>query len=252
MASRAARIFFGPVTTSPGTIRVAPVLFCAPVFWEREFWSQSAHAWDWVQPETPLEEKPFAEIEVSLAVTLGEVFAAACDAWQINAGPDLLKRGGTRENNFLRIGFVDAERDENGVDPQVGYAWRWDLPIARENGEVERVPALGVTYRELLASASLGLLEGDVRRPYVHPVIPQGDAGHIVEIARLTLEAIRAAYTDVGDAVGHVEHTIRLIRASLPEARRVADEAVDDAVRIAFVRKVFRELREKARRRWRK
>ena len=72
------------VMSATGTIRVAPVLFCAPVFWEREYWSEAAHAWDWVRPETPLDQKPFAEIEVSLDVTLGEVFAAACDAWPAN------------------------------------------------------------------------------------------------------------------------------------------------------------------------
>lgn len=238
--------------SATGTIRVAPVLFCAPVFWEREYWSEAAHAWDWVRPETPLDQKPFAEIEVSLDVTLGEVFAAACDAWQINAGPDLLAHGATRASQFARFGFVNAKQDVGGVDPHVGDRWRWDLPIARENGDVKRVPALEITYREMLASASLDLLEGDVTRPYVHPVIPQGDAGHVAEAARLTIEAIRAAYGDVDGAVGHAEHTIRLVRASLPGAHRLADEAVDDAVRVAFVAALLRKLRAKVRRRRRK
>ncbi len=72
-----------------------PVLFCAAVFWTPDFWSKSTHAWDWVQAETPLDEKPWAELEISIDVTLGEVLEAACDAWGIEAGPDLLKHGGT-------------------------------------------------------------------------------------------------------------------------------------------------------------
>ena len=74
------------VTTMPGTVRVRPVLFCAPVFWVPEYWAESAHACDWVQPQTPLDRKPSAELDVSLDVTLGEVFDLACDAWGMKAG----------------------------------------------------------------------------------------------------------------------------------------------------------------------
>jgi hypothetical protein len=35
---------FRRMTTASGTIRVRPVLFCAAVFWTREFWSNSTHA----------------------------------------------------------------------------------------------------------------------------------------------------------------------------------------------------------------
>ena len=94
------------MTGPKGIIRVTPVLFCAPVFWTREFWAESAHAWDWVRAETPLNEKPCVELEVSLDVTLGEVFAVACDAWGIQPGRDLLEAGGARADHFLRFAFV--------------------------------------------------------------------------------------------------------------------------------------------------
>ena len=117
---------------------------------------------------------------------------------------------------------------------------------------VEQVPGPEVTYRELLVTAELGLIEGDVTRPYVHPVAPQGDVDQIIEAARLTAEAIRAAYEalpPIGDAA---ERVIRFIRASSPPAK----EAVDDAVRVAFVlgvldrpRRRFRARSNRGRRR---
>jgi hypothetical protein len=106
-----------------------------------------------------------------------------------------------------------------------------------------------VTYRELLASSSLGLIEGDVRRPYVDPVIPQGELETSVELVRQTVDALRAAYDGVDENVrGYAEHTVRLIRASLPDAHRVGGEVVDDAVRVAFLVAAYRWIRKKLRR----
>lgn len=238
------------MTTRDGIIKVRPVLFCAPVFWTSEFWSESTHDWCWVRAETPLGQKPWADVDVSLDVTLGQVFAEACDAWRIAAGPDLLKRGGTREQQFVRFAFVQPDRDADGVDARRGYRWPRTLPIARENGTIEQVPALEITYRELLASSLLGLLEGDVTRPYVHPVIPQGPAGDFVEPLRLTLEAIRAAYTGVDHRFGVAAHTIiRLVDASLPTAERNSNEVVDEGVRIAAVFAFGKWLRKRLRHR---
>ena len=90
------------------------------------------------------------------------------------------------------------------MDVQEGYRWPSFLPVAREDGTVERFPALEITYRELLVSSSLHLLDGDVTRPYVHSVIPQGDVSQVVEIARVTAEAVRAAYASVDYAVGYM------------------------------------------------
>ena len=52
---------------------VKPVLFCAPVFWTQDYWSDSTRAWDWVTPETPLKRKPTAEFEVSFNEFLSDV-----------------------------------------------------------------------------------------------------------------------------------------------------------------------------------
>jgi hypothetical protein len=231
-----------------GIIVVRPVLVQAPVFWEPEWWSPSSHALDEVHPEMPLDEKPFAELEISLDVTLQEVFEAACDAWNLKAGPDLKKYGGELSNEFQRFAFVHPDRDTGGIEQNEVYGWPSRLPIARESGAIESISPLQVTYRELLASSEVGLLDGDVTRPYVDPVRPQG-SGQLVELAHLAVRAVRDAYAAVDDSVGYAEHTIRLIRASLPETHRVTDRVIDEGVRIgavvAFVRWIRRKLRHR-------
>jgi hypothetical protein len=112
-------------------------------------------------------------LDTSLDVTLGEVIEAACDAWRIEPGSEMEEYGATRRGQFHRFGFVNVERDAHGGDEQWGYRLPSELPIARESGTVERVPAMEITYRELLASSSLGILTDDVSRPYVHPVQPR-------------------------------------------------------------------------------
>jgi hypothetical protein len=223
------------VAALTGTIRVEPVLFCAPVFFTPDWWSQETHRWDWVRPETPLAEKPVVHLDVSLDVTLGEVIEAACDVWRIEPGSGMKKYGAARRGEFFRFGFVDLERDADGGDEQWGYRLPSELPIAREAGTIERVPAMEISYRELLASSSLGVLRDDVSRPYVHPVRPQGDAGLAIEVGRLTIEAIRAAYAYLDETIGSVPHTIRVVGSELPRTRDIADQVVDEGVRVGFV-----------------
>ncbi|MGA9762389.1 MAG: hypothetical protein WBQ14_08205 [Gaiellaceae bacterium] len=228
-----------------GIILVRPALVRAPVFWTPKFWAESAHALDRVRPETPLEQKPSAELEVSIDVTLQEVFETACEAWGLKLGSDRIGRGGGIAQEFYHFGFVDPDEDPDGISPGVVNGWSSTLPIARENGETEFVPALQVTYRELLASSSLGLLRGDVTRPYVDPVRPQGDFGLAVEVARQAVDAIRAAYAAVDDSIGYAEHTIRLVSVFLPKIDRGADRVIDEGIRLGALVAFARWLRKK-------
>jgi hypothetical protein len=41
------------------------VLFCAPVYWVSDYSADSAHQWDWVKAETPLDKKPTVELEIA-------------------------------------------------------------------------------------------------------------------------------------------------------------------------------------------
>jgi hypothetical protein len=74
----------------------------------------------------------------------------------------------------------------------------------------------------LLAASQAGLLEGDPHRPYLRPVIPQGDAGQIFVAAVwslwLTWEHVLAAY-----------ETARLARAILGRVRRGQKAARESA-----------------------
>lgn len=240
-------------SSGDGLIRIRPVLFCAPVFWSPQFWVEDVHRWDWVDPQTPLDEKPWVELEVSLDVTLGDVVDAACDAWGIERGPDAQNLSHDRRDEFIRWAFVSEGTDAAGVDPQVGYQWPWSLPIATEDGKIEERLPKEISYRELLAASELGLIEGDVMRPYLHPVRPQGNPGALIEAGKLTLAAIRAAYAGIDDSIGYAEHTIRLIAASMPRVVDAVDKnvnpVIDEGIRIGAVVTFAAWLRRKARRR---
>ena len=103
-------------------IRIAPVLFHAPVFWLEHYWSESAHQWDGVGPTTPLAARPSVELEVGLDANLGDILEAACDALGILPGPDMLRQRASRRGEIVRFGFVEEETDKNGIDPGTGYA----------------------------------------------------------------------------------------------------------------------------------
>jgi hypothetical protein len=223
------------VTHTNGLLRVTAVLVRAPVFWYPEYWSEETRALEGIKYETPLSDRPWASFDVSPDVPLGELFDAALGAWNIRFGRGAFKYDHeppeTPAHEVHNFAFVQPELDAQGFDQERVLNWPDSLPVARDDGSIEQVPGLSVTYRELLASASLGLVEGDVTRPYVHPVRPQGEFEPVVEAARVTLDAIKAAYAHVDDVYGFAEHTIHLVRASLPEVRRRADPVLDEVNR---------------------
>jgi hypothetical protein len=221
---------------SDGLVRVYPVLFCAPVWWTPGFWDESAHATDWVRPETPLDVRPSAVVEVSLDATLGEVLGVACGAWGLRLGPDNVRRGRTVvEDECARFGFVRSDSDVAGLTPEDGLRWPQTLPVAREDGTVERVSGRDVSFRRPLVSSDLGLITGDVTRPYVHPVRPQGDPALVGEIAHLAVEAVHAAYAAVDARIGIAEHVVRLVSSSLPTVKHSGDDLIDEGQRIVAV-----------------
>ncbi len=179
-------------------------------FYEPEFWN--THRYDSVDANGPYADKPKVVLSASYDHTLGEVIDRAADAFDVRPGPDqekfLIERV---SQSMARMGFYLPE-DEEGLDSSRVFRWPYLLDIAKETGEVTRVPWHEVTYRELLASAELGLIEGDPSRPYIWGWRPQGST-EVVEAAKVTIEAIRIAYSH------------------LPQAQ----DAVDNAMRLAFV-----------------
>jgi hypothetical protein len=228
-----------------GTVTVNAVLFCAPVEFSKNF--LTTHDWDWVEADMPLADKPTATMDVPLDATLAEVIDCATTGWGLVPGKHLREIGSTRTSQVIaKVAFVRAgeEAPEGGSRRE----WTYFLPVARLDGAVEQRAWVDVTYRELLAASSLGLVRGDVTRPYVHPVPPQGDPAAILEVGRLAVDAIRAAYDALPDARG-VEHGVRLVEASLPPTRHL----IDDAMRVAFVggtiRAAWRRLKRRSKRR---
>ena len=232
-------------STKPGRdtegLLVRPTMYWPPTFMTPQYWAESARQFGWVSPATPLAQRPALEFEISADVTLGEVLEAACDAWEIFEGPDMLKYGPTRTSELHRFGFIRVPDDEEGIDEQTGYAWPSKLPVARDDGTTEYVPAMEVTYRELLASSALGLIEGDVMRPYVYPKSPQGVPAAPSELANLSADAVRAAYASA-DQLGHqAVHLLRRIGPDVAEADAVAMTIYGHAEAVSRLRSWWRK-----------
>jgi hypothetical protein len=205
---------------------VRPVLFCAPVWWTPDFWS--THAWDDIDAAGPVSDKPSAEIEAPLDATLAEVVDAAAEAWgliPISKHPASPSR---MSEEMFRLGFV-REEDVGGTPLGMSNRWSWAVPIAKRDGSVQRVPWQRITLRELLVSSSLGLIDGDVTRPYIHPVRPQGGPGEIGEAVHVAAETVRAAYDALPAVVDATAHGLRVLSASAGSVNHAIGKAAQEA-----------------------
>jgi hypothetical protein len=207
--------------TGDGRVVFRPVLSRGPAWWNDDFWS--THAWDYVKSTEPLAAKPTAEIEVTLDATLAEIIDAASDAWGLrpvgNGRPPHRMSG-----EMYRLGFV-RDADVSGAALGEDYKWPPVAPIAKDDGSIEQVPWPQITVRELPVASHLGLIEGDVTRPYVHPVRPQGGPGLIVEALPLMLDLVRAAYAALPAVAHGTAHVVQVMDASAPDAARAAAAA---------------------------
>lgn len=209
-----------PSPDSP--IRVYATLYCGPTFWTRAYWAESARQFDHIGPSTPLDERPVAVFDVGLDAKLGNVLEAACDEWGIVLGLDAQNHGASRREELHRQGFVIAGKDAAGINEKVGYSWPHTLSLPTPDGEIDLVPAIDATFRQLIAAQALGLLDGEATRPYVFPVRPQGAGQIAAELAHLAPNLIRSALAAVhgagGDAIvalregeqlmGHADHFV--------------------------------------------
>jgi hypothetical protein len=165
-------------------------------------------------PERPYSERLKTSVDASLDTRLGEIIDAAATAF------DIRWAGGGPISEYLRGVVFYEPTDEYGFQhrPQ---PWPSAIRTVGANG----APSWSVRWRdvrfgELLASADAGLVRGDPFRPYLWPVIPQGEAGpaflealwsswiiweHLlaaygtVQLARTILERIRRARGSVFD-----------------------------------------------------
>jgi hypothetical protein len=186
-------------------VRIRPVLYFAPVFWETDYWSESTHRWDHIAPSTPLDERPSAELEAGLDSPLIKVLEAACDEWEILPGAGMLKHGYGRSVEIVRFAFVEADADRDGIPEAMGYGWPNKLPAPNPDGSISMVWGRDISVRQLLASKQLGLLRGDVTRPYVFPVRPQGGGAVLRELGPIAPDLVRAVLASIrgleGDSV---------------------------------------------------
>jgi hypothetical protein len=230
-----------------GWVRVTAILFADPIPWTSDFWER--HPWislkanhQAIPEDAPPSTKPAAVLDVPFDSTLGEVLIAACDAWRIRRGPDHRWPDLPLYDDAYWIAFANVE---DGTDDGHRPGFVRTLPIALSDGTVGQVTWHEATYRQLIVSQRLGVLEADVTRPYIWLARPQGDVNLVIEAIKVTADAIRAAYAALPAADHAVDEGIRLVRATARPARGV----IDDLMRFAFVAESVRRLRRRRRRR---
>jgi hypothetical protein len=121
-------------------------------------------------PNTPYDARLKAEIETDDATTLGEIIDAAAMRFGISS-----PQGRVSERLTGVVFFVpsDAERFQRRDEP-----WPKTIRTVTPQGTPSWVVRwCDVRFGELLAASDAGMVEGDPYRPYLWPVIPQGNAG---------------------------------------------------------------------------
>jgi hypothetical protein len=191
------------------SLSVTVTLATPPVWYEPDYWN--THEFDSFDSSGPYADKPKITVSAKHQETLAEVIDRAADELGLRLGPAHEKYLRSRVSDWLaRMGFYRPQDDASFDGPRM-YEWPFLLKIARDTGVVEEVAWRDVTYRELIASSTLGLVEGDVLRPYICLSHPQGvGPAEIAEGVRVTLEAIRHAYAALPDTRNPVDDILRI------------------------------------------
>jgi hypothetical protein len=144
---------------------------------------------------------------------------------------------------FSHVGFVTPRNETETITPQESYLWRGKVAVVLEDGSRDLLETHEVTYRQLLATSALGLVDGDVTRPIIQPSIPQGAGGTLLELVEYASHLAPTVYSEIDKFFGYAEHTITVVAAAAPRIDRVANEIVDEGVRIAAVATSIAKLR---------
>ncbi|MHB1209873.1 MAG: hypothetical protein ACYC1I_09240 [Acidimicrobiales bacterium] len=176
-------------------------------------------------------------MEVGLDATLGDILEKACDELGILPGPDMIQLGATRRSEITRFAFVEEEADRNGIDAQVGYQWPSRLTVPCADGSISLIHGRDATMRQLLAASDLGLISGDVSRPYLFPVVPQGTGQVIADLGQIVPEVVRAALAAVQGMEGVLIRTVQSAPGALHDADRyVSEHPIETASGVAGLR----------------
>lgn len=197
--------------------------------------------------EAPWDELPRVIVGIEPSRSLRDAMRVACDELGVRLTADAIAANARYQQDaglspasshaadmlvyvdFWRAGdddIVDAT-----VDPPIlGRHTRRpaiDVVVRDSSGRaVWRKPGLDARLGELVDAATVGLIDGDPLRAYLHPSMPQGDIGALSEWLTFAnaLKVIGGAYL-VADAASAVEGTLALLQRVRDRGARVAEAA---------------------------
>jgi hypothetical protein len=223
-------------------LSITVALGYGPMWYERDWWSQSSHSYDYLGHEShPYSELPKTTLTATPDETLASIYDRAGEVLGIGPGSHAIqvfsKEGNPAALSLLifHVGFYRPSDDES-FDIEHSYNWTTRLPVADMDGSVRLVSFREVTYRQLLASQRLRLIVGDVTRPYICPSMRQGNLPAVAQATHVAVEAVRAAYAGLDVAV-----------RDAGSAERAAREHIDDAQRAAFLWMLWQSVKKRFR-----
>jgi hypothetical protein len=193
----------------------------------------------------PWNDLPRSIVEIDPSRSLRDAMRRACDELGVRLTADVLEADAqyhqeeglppASSHAADKLVYVDFWRpgDDDVVDasvdpPTLGRHTR-RLAIAvivRDSSgrAVWRKPGLDASLAELVDAATVGLIDGDPLRPYLHPSIPQGDIGAFSEWLTFAnaLKVIGGAYLVVSVASA-VEGTVALVQRVRKRGTQVVD-----------------------------
>lgn len=124
-------------------------------------------------PEVRYQDRLKVFVETAPEETLGCVIDRAAASFDIGIG-EPLGDGRALSDVLGGIAFYKPEDEERFRRPE---PWPDSIRLLDEQGQPSwSVPWRLVTYEELMTASDVGLVDGDPLRPYLWPVVPQGEA----------------------------------------------------------------------------
>lgn len=173
------------------------------------------------EPAMPYEHRSKASVEVAESATLGDVIDLAAARFGVTpaSGPGITTVSKVSE----AVDCVSFYRPSDRVGGTYDYRrWSQAIRLVNQSGDPSwAVRWSDIRMGELVASADAGLVDGDPLRPYLWPVIPQGDTVERLATAAWTIWMLWEHALSVRD-------TVQLARDALSRIARGQAVARDD------------------------
>jgi hypothetical protein len=192
-------------------------------------------------PDVAYADRLKAVLDVEADETLGSVIDRAAAEFGVAPGNEF---GGVRMSEVITGVVFYRPEDEHGL--QRPEPWPDSIRVLDDTGAPSwAVPWRFVRYRELLAASEAGLVNGDPRRPYLWPVIPQGEPTVIGILLLAALWSLKQVLTGALEELG--ANTLRAALKRINDVNELVETSTEWQERLARPDQFVTYLRQQPR-----